>query len=147
MRKGIVSAIAVVLIVLCVGCGGSGGGDANLLDMYVGTWEGPILDPPYDFDWRLIFTAAATDLDGNARYHYEVWDLEAYDPEVPHSYLWGTGYAIAYPSGLVSFQVYHIVHGGLVFKFQGNITGNAFTGVMTQYDVTTTEHDFVLTRQ
>ncbi len=148
-KRWFILAVGILCVSLAVGCGGGGGGDANLLDLYVGTWEGPILDPPYDFDWRLVFTAAGTDIDGNARYSYEVWDLEFLDdPAPPHEYLWGTGYALAYPSGLVSFQVFHIIHGGLVFKFQGHIAGNTFTGVMTEYyDSTSEQYDFVLTRQ
>ena len=141
MKHRMILMVGVLCLLLVNGCGGSGGDSVNIIGRYIGVWQGPILPPPNDFDWRLTFADGGTDLDGNPIYSYEVWDLE---PGV--EFMWGAGYAVAFPTGLVDFTALHPNTGNQTFRFTGYISGNAFTGSMFSFGSGDT-HDFVLTRQ
>lgn len=137
MKGRLILVAGVLIVVLLSGCGGDGG--TNLIDIYVGTWQGLI--PDYGFEWRLVLGDGGTDLDNNPRYSYEVWDLE---PGV--EFMWGAGYAVAYPTGLVEFTAYHPNTGTPTFRFTAHISGNTMSGSMWNF-MGQNSSDFVFTRR
>jgi hypothetical protein len=128
--KRIALLVVGVFVISFLGCGGGGGDGNSIIAKYVGTWQG--LVNGYSFEWRLILGDGGVDLDGNPQYSYEVWDLED-EATLGHGFLWGRGYALAFPTGLVDFTAHHPTSGALTFRFTGYINGNKMTGEMWSF--------------
>lgn len=135
MMKRLLIVVGVLMIFL-TGCGGGGGG-SNVIDLYVGTWQG--LVPDLGFEWRVTLTDGGLNAGNNPQYGFEVWDLEP-----GAEYMWGAGYAEAYATGLIDFYVYDALSQP-IFHFSGYISGDTWTGEI--FDFPSNTYAFVFTRQ